>query len=91
LLPSISMVESSGGKYYSHGNVFGWNSGRARFRSISAGIHYVAAQFGNSSIYAGKDTHGILRMYNPARTAYPKKVIRFMEQVPVEVAATISK
>jgi hypothetical protein len=91
LLPSISMVESSGGKYYSYGNVFGWNSGRARFRSISAGIHYVAAQFGTSSIYVGKDTLGILRQYNPARGVYPKRVMRFIEQIPVEVAATIAK
>lgn len=91
LLPSISMVESSGGKYYSSGNIFGWNSGRARFRSISAGIHYVAAQFGNSSIYSGKDTHGILRQYNPARIAYPKKVMRYIEQIPTEVAARIAK
>ena len=91
LLPSISMVESSGGKYYSYSNVFGWNCGRARFRSISAGIHYVAAQFGTSSIYAGKDTRGILRQYNPARSAYPKKVMRFIEQIPVEVAATLTK
>jgi len=91
LLPSISMVESSGGKYYSHGNVFGWNSGRARFRSISAGIHYVAAQFANTSLYKGKDTAGILRQYNPARTAYPKRVMRYIDQLPVEVAATIAK
>ena len=91
LLPSISMVESSGGKYYSYGNVFGWNSGRARFRSISSGIHYVAAQFANSSIYKGKDTSEILRTYNPARIAYPKKVMLYIDQLPVEVAATIAK
>ena len=91
LLPSISMVESSGGKYYSYGNVFGWNSGRARFRSISAGIHYVAAQFGNSSIYSGKDTLGILRQYNPARSAYPKKVMLYIDQIPEEIAARIAK
>ena len=86
LLPGISMVESTGGKFAHNGNVFGWNSGRARFKSISAGIHYVAAQFANSSIYAGKDMQGILRQYNPARNAYPKKVMRFIEQIPVEVA-----
>ena len=91
LLPSISMVESSGGKYYSYGNVFGWNSGRARFRSISAGIHHVASQFANSPIYSGRDTLGILRQYNPARTVYPKTVMRFIDQLPVEVAATIAK
>lgn len=91
LLPSISMAESSGGKYYSNGNVFGWNSGRAKFRSIAAGIHYVAAQFGTSSTYAGRDTAGILRAYNPAQIAYPKKVMRFFEQIPVELAASTTK
>ena len=84
-------LESSGGKYYNYGNVFGWNSGRARFRTISAGIHHVAAQFANSSIYSGKGTMDILRTYNPARIAYPKRVMRFIEQLPVEVAASMAK
>ena len=37
LLPSISYVESSGGKAAPHNNLFGWDSGRAQFHSPSAG------------------------------------------------------
>src|SRR6266542_4379779 len=39
LLPSLSMVESTGGKAARNNNLFGWNSGRAEFASLSEGIH----------------------------------------------------
>ena len=55
LLPSISMIESSGGKDYGNNNVFGWGSCKERFSSVRAGIHYVAAQLGKSRRYKGKD------------------------------------
>src|ERR1700737_3643413 len=51
LLPSISMIESSGGKDYRNNNVFGWDSSREKFTSVRAGIHYVAAQLGKSRSY----------------------------------------
>src|SRR5437868_3562910 len=41
LLPSISVLESGGGKNYRNRNVFGWRSGRHRFSSVRAGIHEV--------------------------------------------------
>ena len=65
LLPSISIIESSGGKDYRNNNVFGWASCNEKFPSVRAGIHYVAAQLGKSRRYKGKDTDGKLQTYNP--------------------------
>ena len=65
LLPSISFVESSGGKYYGNNNVFGWGSAKAKFSSVRAGIHYVAAQLGKSRRYKGKNIDRKLQIYNP--------------------------
>lgn len=65
LLPSISFVESSGGKTYTNNNVLGWASCKEKFSSVRAGIHYVAAQLGKSSRYKGKDTDSKLHTYNP--------------------------
>ena len=65
LLPSISMVESSGGKDYKNNNVLGWDSCKERFSSVRAGIHYVAAQLGKSKRYKGKDLNHKLQLYNP--------------------------
>jgi|SRR5665213_1591101 len=65
LLPSISIIESSGGKDYTNNNVFGWASCKERFTSVRAGIHYVAAQLGKSRRYRGKDIDSKLQTYNP--------------------------
>jgi len=73
LLPSISMVESSGGKDYRNNNVLGWNSCRDKFSSVQAGIHYVAAQLANSKIYRDKDLDEKLETYNPL-PEYPRKI-----------------
>ena len=73
LLPSISFVESSGGKVYQNNNVFGWDSCKGRFASIPAGIHYVAAKLANSSIYREKTIDQKLRLYNPLQS-YRTKV-----------------
>jgi hypothetical protein len=81
LLPGIAMVETSGGKHGRPKNVFGWNSGRTGFKSVEAGIQYVAGRFERSPIYRGRTALGILKAYNPARRQYPTKVIRFMQQL----------
>lgn len=65
LLPSISFVESSGGKTYTNNNVLGWASCKEKFSSVRAGIHYVAAQLGKSRRYKGKNTDRKLLIYNP--------------------------
>jgi hypothetical protein len=65
LLPSISIIESSGGKDYRNNNVFGWASCKEKFTSVRAGIHYVAAQLGKSRRYKDKDIDSKLQTYNP--------------------------
>jgi len=65
LLPSISMIESSGGKQFKNNNVFGWDSARESFSSVRAGIHYVASQLARSKLYRGKNIDGKLQTYNP--------------------------
>jgi hypothetical protein len=77
LLPSISMVESSGGKRYMNRNVFGWNSCRERFASVRTGIHAVAARLGKSDLYREKGLDQILKTYNP-RPEYARRVKAFM-------------
>ena len=87
LLPAISIVETTGGKHGTPSNVFGWNSGRTQFKSVEAGILFVAERFARSPIYAGRTALGILHVYNPARKAYPPKVTKFMLELaahPVE-------
>jgi hypothetical protein len=80
LLPSISMVESSGGKVYTNNNVFGWDSCRERFTSVRAGIHFVAAQLGRSRRYKGKDIDSKLQMYNPL-PEYSQRVKAVMRSI----------
>jgi len=65
LLPSISMIESSGGKDYRNNNVFGWDSCRESFPSVRAGIHFVALMLAKSKIYKGKNVDEKLLTYNP--------------------------
>ena len=65
LLPSISMIESSGGKDYRNNNVFGWDSCRESFSSVQAGIHFVASRLANSKLYRNKDVDQKLLTYNP--------------------------
>jgi len=64
LLPSISFIESGGGKVASNNNIFGWSSGRHRFSSVRESIHAVAATLAHSKLYRKKDTDGILTTYN---------------------------
>jgi len=65
LLPSISIIESSGGKDYKNNNVLGWGSAKSKFPSVRAGIQYVAAQLGKSKRYKDKDIDNKLQTYNP--------------------------
>lgn len=78
LLPSISMVESSGGKDYRNNNVFGWDSPLQSFASVREGIHYVAAQLARSDRYKNKSIDGKLRTYNP-NPEYSGKVKAVMQ------------
>jgi hypothetical protein len=80
LLPSLSLVESGGGKAAPHNNLFGWNSGKAQFASFAASIHHVAYQLAHSPIYRKKSLKGLLATYNP-RESYGGKVMAVMTQI----------
>lgn len=78
LLPSISMIESSGGKDFKNNNVFGWDSTRGNFPSVRAGIHFVASKLAKSKLYRGKSVDGKLQTYNP-QPEYVARVKAVME------------
>jgi hypothetical protein len=80
LLPSISIIESSGGKDYRNNNVFGWDSCKEKFSSVSAGIHFVARQLGKSRRYKDKDLDSKLQIYNPV-PEYPQRVKAVMRAI----------
>jgi hypothetical protein len=78
LLPSISVVESGGGRDAPNNNLFGWDSGKAMFTSARAAIHEVATSLANSKLYRDKDVDEILKTYNPNAnySAIVKSVMR---------------
>ncbi len=80
LLPSISMVESGGGKAYRNNNVLGWDSGNRIFPSVRAGIHQVASRLATSGLYRHKDVDQILYTYNP-HPEYITRVKWVMRQI----------
>lgn len=80
LLPSISFVESTGGKAARNNNFFGWDSGRAAFPTPTAGIHAVGYRLAHSELYRDKDVDGILATYNP-NADYAAKVKSVMRQI----------
>jgi hypothetical protein len=80
LLPSISFIESTGGKNLRKNNLFGWNSGKAEFSSPRAAIYRVAYLLTNSDLYRNKGVDGILQTYNPNRD-YARKVKSVMRRI----------
>lgn len=64
LLPSISVIESGGGKAYKNNNIFGWANGDYLFSTLKAGIHEVAYKLGRSALYRNRDVPGKLHLYN---------------------------
>jgi len=89
LLPSISIIESSGGKDYRNNNVFGWDSCRESFTSVREGIHFVAGQLANSKLYKDKTLDSKLSTYNPLPD-YPRKVKAVMHALGSESLPRIS-
>lgn len=83
LLPSLALVESSGGKVYANNNVFGWDSCKRKFPSVQAGIRVVAERLANSPYYRGKSLEGKLRAYNQ-NPGYAATVQRVMAQLSAE-------
>jgi hypothetical protein len=83
LLPSLSYVESTGGKAAKNNNFFGWDSGKAEFDSPAAGIHEVGYRLANSSLYKDKELDDILATYNSSAD-YGRKVKFVMRQIAPE-------
>jgi hypothetical protein len=80
LLPSLSFVETSGGKAARNNNIFGWDSGRAAFSSAAAGIRAVASSLAQSALYRHKDVDGILKTYNGS-AGYARRVKDVMRRI----------
>ncbi len=80
LLPSLSYVESTGGKSARNNNLFGWDSGRTHFPNPIAGIHAVAYRLAHSVLYKNKKLDGLLATYNP-NAEYAEKVKSVMRQI----------
>lgn len=80
LLPSISIAESGGGRSARNNNLFGWDSGRAAFTSVTQAIHHVAYRLATSELYKGKDLTRKLRTYNPDAD-YPRRIQSLMRQL----------
>jgi hypothetical protein len=85
LLPSISYVESGGGKEYRGNNIFGWGNGLQAFPSIRAGIRLVASRLAKSNLYRHKNLDEVLRTYNPNVT-YGTRVKAVMVRLGKEQA-----
>jgi hypothetical protein len=83
LLPSISILESGGGKNCKNNNIFGWQNCDRKFPSVQYGIHMVAKRLGNSDLYRDKDLDSLLATYNP-REDYGSRVKNMMEQLGPE-------
>jgi hypothetical protein len=80
LLPSLSFVESTGGKFARNNNLFGWDSGNAQFSSPIAGIHAVGYRLSHSELYRDKDLDEILSTYNP-NVDYGRRVKSVMRRI----------
>lgn len=91
LLPSISVIESGGGKAYKNNNLFGWANGEYLFPSLNAGIHHVAYALGRSALYRNRDIPGKLHLYNP-NEEYATNVMTVMNRIsPVVQLSRISQ
>jgi hypothetical protein len=80
LLPSISVVESGGGRTARGNNLFGWANGGRSFTTISEAIHQVASALSRGKSYRGKDVPAKLAAYNH-RPDYPARVLDLMRQI----------
>ena len=80
LLPSISFIESSGGKRYLNNNILGWDSCRTGFDTVREGVFHVASRLAKSDLYKDKSVEQILRTYNPF-PSYVPQVTRIMNTI----------
>jgi hypothetical protein len=80
LLPSLAIVESSGGRHARGNNLFGWANGKYTFPSIGEAIHTVAWTLAHGRAYRGKNIEAKLATYNPD-IDYPAMVMQVMRQI----------
>lgn len=80
LLPSISVIESGGGKAYKNNNIFGWANGEYLFSTLKAGIHEVAFKLGRSPLYRNRGVEAKLHLYNP-NEEYATNVMTVMNRI----------
>lgn len=80
LLPSISVIESGGGKAYRNNNIFGWANGNYPFASLRSSINAVAFKLGKSSLYRNQNVEGKLHLYNPDES-YAPAVLAVMNRI----------
>jgi hypothetical protein len=80
LLPSISFVESTGGKTARNNNMFGWDNCDRWFATSREGIYHVAGRLANSQLYRNKSVAQVLRTYNP-NPEYARVVLQVMNQL----------
>src|ERR1019366_7857566 len=80
LLPSLSFVESTGGKFSRETNLFGWDPGRTHFPSAEEGINAVRYRLSHSDLYKDKELDEILSTYNP-NVEYGRRVKSVMRRI----------
>lgn len=80
LLPSISVIESGGGKAYKNNNIFGWANGDHLFPTVSSAIQEVAFHLGKGPIYRNRDVEEKLHLYNPNQE-YAQNVMNVMTRI----------
>lgn len=80
LLPSLAFLESTGGKFALHNNLFGWGNGSTRFATRREAIHRVAQALAEAPGYRGKDLRGKLWTFNKS-DQYRRMVLSIMRQI----------
>lgn len=88
LLPSISIIESGGGKAFRNNNIFGWSNGDMKFSSIKAGLQEVADKLSRGPRYKNRDSVGKLHVYNPDEE-YAARVVEVMNRIGPERATRL--
>ena len=81
-IPSISIIESTGGKKSFYHNPFGF--GRKRFSSYDEAIEYVAQTLSEHKYYKGKSLYQKLSVYNCCDKHYKQKIFLTMEKIENE-------
>jgi hypothetical protein len=94
LIPAISVIESTGGKFACKGathSFLGWGSCKINFQSAEKSIEIVALNLGGGNpktarYYAGKTTPDKLKAYNPPSVVpnYTEKVMKVMNSIGEE-------